>query len=291
MHWKNFIFIIAVIGMISCNKPQQQEPPTPQAERTIPVQVVKVSEKKFAERIRVNGLLNPLWRVEVYSTSSGKIIDKQVQLGDRVSRGQVLTRLIQDIPGLEFSPITVDAPVSGVIVADQTEVGARISPQRSCFEIANLDTLTVNAQLIESDVSLIKKNSPCRITVPALPSQQFKGFVWRIDPQLNSRTRTAEAVIRLVNSSQTLRPGMSATCEFEVMQRTVLTLPLDALVQVGAGYRIVKILNGRARFADINGGTIMNNDMEVFGDVALNDLVVVYGQNLLQDGSAVEIQP
>ncbi len=227
----------------------------------------------------------------MYGDAAGKVIEKQAQVGQRVQRGDVLARFIQDVPGLEFSPIAIETPVSGVIMSDEVEVGAKITPQRPCFVIGTLDTLFVNVRLIESDYRLVRSGQSCTVTAPALPGEQFAGKVVRIEPQVDSRTRTAVAVVRTANRGDRLRPGMAAVCEFTAGSRKALTLPYDAVIRVGAGYRIVKVVDGRARIAEVRCGEILEREIEVLEGLSPNDLVVSYGQNLLQEGMPVTLVP
>ena len=287
---RTLLLLMSIILLAGCSRPQKETPPAG-APQAVPVKATRVAEKEITDRLTVNGVIEPLWSIDVFADAAGKIIEKHVERGQRVTRGQVLARLLQDVPGMEFAPIDITAPVSGVLMTEALERGARVSPNRACAVIANTDTMSASIRLIESDYHLIRVGAACGITAAALPGQSFSGRVRRLDPQLDSRTRTAGAEIQMVNASHLLRPGMSVTCEFESARRRVLTLPLDAVVRVGAGYRIVKVVNGSARFTDVSAGAILNGEIEITGPVALNDLVVVYGQNLLQDGLPVEIVP
>ncbi len=282
--------MLLVALFLACGKsPQQETGVQPAVDTRIPVRVALVHEKIVTDRFRVSGEIAPLWSLDVQSDAAGKIIEKRVVLGERVHKDQVLARLLQDVPGMEFGPVDIKAPANGIIMADMIEVGSRVTPQRPAFTIANLDSVLVYARLLESDWSRLRAGSRCSIRVDALPGRDFAGRVRKLPPALDARTRTAAAEIVLANGGQALRPGMSVDCEFETGSRKALMLSLDAISRAGAGYRVIKIVDGRAQFTEISAGDIIGQEMVVSGKIELGETVVVYGQNMLQEGALVVI--
>jgi multidrug efflux pump subunit AcrA (membrane-fusion protein) len=283
-----YSLLLIIPLMLACGKSGQKEAAV-QTETAIPVRIGHVHEKSVVSRFRVTGEVAPMWKLDVMSDAAGKIIEKRAVLGDRVKKEQLLARLLQDVPGMEYAPVAIDAPAGGVIVADMIEVGAMVTPQRPIYTLARLDSVLVIARLLESDWSKLRAGSRCSIAVDALPGRTFAGRVRKLLPQVDARTHTGAAEIVTANGDLALRPGMSVECEFVTGTRTTLVLPLDALVRSGAGYWAAKIVDGRAKFTALSAGEIVDQEIVVSGDIRLGDAVVVYGQNLLQDGSAVKI--
>lgn len=286
---KRIFPILLVLPLLAvCGKSEQAAVPV-QAETKVPVRIARVHERNVISRLKISGDIAPLWKIDILSDAAGRIIEKKAQLGERVQKGQVLARLVQDIPGMEYRPVDIDAPASGVIIADMVEAGAMVTLQRPLYTMAKLDSVLVNARILESDWGKLRAGSRCIIQADALSGRRFNGRVRRLLPQVDARTRTATAEIVVSNHDLLLYPGMSVDCEFETGSRRALALPLDALIRSGAGYRAARIIGGRTRFVTLAAGEIIDQEIVISGSIALDDTVVVYGQNLLQEGSAVVI--
>lgn len=274
--------------LLACGRPDRKAAEE-QTEVRIPVRIARVEERRITGTLRLNGEVAPLWQLDVYSDAAGRIIEKRAQLGERVARGQLLARLRQEIPGMEYSPVAIEAPVAGLLLGDMVELGAMVTPQRPVYTLAGVESVLVQVRVLESDWNKLRLGAACTLTAAAVPSRRFQGRVRRFWPQVDARSRTAGAEIVVANAGQLLRPGMSAECEFATGSRLALLAPLDALIRNGAGYRVARISRGRARFTTLTAGEIIAGEIVVSGDIAARDTVVVYGQNLLQDGAAVAI--
>jgi multidrug efflux pump subunit AcrA (membrane-fusion protein) len=260
-----------------------------QPEANTPVRIAQIQEKRVVTRLHLAGEIVPLWKVDLYSNTTGKVIEKRAHIGDTVKKSQILARLMQDVPGMEYAPAVIEAPAAGCILADPIEEGTLVTQQRPVYTLARLDSVLVNARVLESDWVRLRTGSRCLLRADALPGHTFAGQVRKLLPQVDTRSRTGSVEIIVANTALLLTPGMSVECTFETGTRTALVVPLDALIRNGAGYRTVKIVDGRARFITLAAGEITGQEMITGGPVAVNDTVVVYGQNLLQDGARVEI--
>ena len=286
---KNIFIVLIFLALAACANNKKEETTTAAAKDKIPVRTAQVLVRQIDEKISVQGTAAPLWSVDIFPDGAGKIIEKYFNVGDRVNKGDILAKIIQDIPGMDFSPSNIDATVGGVVTASMVELGSAASPQRPVFTISQLDSIMIKAHVLESQFRYIKVGSACSITAEAAPSAVLHGRVAQIEPILDSRTHTAVARITLPNPGLRLLPGMSVTCKFSAERRKALMAPLDAVTRAGMQYNIVKIIDGRARIVAVQAGKIVGRDIEISGDVKAGDRIVVYGQNLLQDGSELEI--
>lgn len=289
--YKYFIAIISIIFLAGCGHQQEKQVETKAiAEQRIPVKAAAVVEQEISEQITMTGEIASLRQIDIFPTAAGKIIDEKVVLGQRVKRGQALAHLIQDVPGMEFSPVAVAATISGHVTRDGVEVGAKVSPQRAVYTISQIDSVYMLARAMESDLAKVKMKMPVLVQVDTYPGKIFKGRVSQISPQLDGRSRTATAKIILANPGLDLKPGMFAKCSIETGKRSSLVIPLDAVIHSGTLQYIYKIEGDSVSRMAIQAGAIIDSLVEVKGKLAAGDQVVVYGQNLLRDGSLVHIQ-
>jgi len=134
---------------------------------------------------------------------------------------------------------SVRAPISGVIIAKNVEVGNVIASATRdvtggvvLLRMADLNEVQVRTLVDETDIGKIQAGMRAQITVDAFPNRPFTGTVLKIEPQstTNQNVTMFPVLIRIGNEQGLLRPGMNAEVEIQVAQRTnVLAIPNAAL--------------------------------------------------------------
>lgn len=147
-------------------------------------------------------------------------------------------RLLQDAQ-IAFEDTDIRAPINGVIIAKNIEVGTVISSSMRevgagtvLFQMANLDTVQVRALVDETDIGKIQPGMAVTITVDAYPNRPFSGRVLKIEPQATVQQNVTmfPVLARIVNEQDLLKPGMNAEVEVHVGSREgVLAVPNAAL--------------------------------------------------------------
>ena len=79
------------------------------------------------------------------------------------------------------------------------------------FEVADLHTVWVQAQVYEHQLALIHEGQAVEARVEAFPGETFPGKLEFVQPHLDPLTRTVEVRYALDNPGHRLRPGMFAT--------------------------------------------------------------------------------
>ena len=193
--------------------------------------------------------------------------------------------------GKVHSRITLTAPVGGVVVELMAREGMTVMPGATLFRINGLSTVWANAEVPESQASLLRVGSVVEARSPALPGTVFKGKVQAILPEVNANTRTLKARVELVNSSDVgkqLAPGMFVSVALSTPTEQALTLPTEAVIQTGR--RTVVMLaeaNGRFRPVDVEIGTESNGQTEIKRGLEAGQKVVVSGQFLLDSEASL----
>jgi Cu(I)/Ag(I) efflux system membrane fusion protein len=103
------------------------------------------------------------------------------------------------------------APVSGHVFKKNVFEGQEIPESYVMFELADLQTVWVQAQVYEHQQALVHEGQEVEASVEAYPGHTFTGKVEFIQPHLDPTTRTVEVRYALDNTSQRLRPGTYAT--------------------------------------------------------------------------------
>ncbi len=124
--------------------------------------------------------------------------------------------------GKADATVPVLSPIGGHLVKKNVVEGQEVPESFPMFEVADLDTVWVQAQVYEHQLALVREGQAVRASVEAFPGQSFPGKVEFVQPHLDPATRTVEVRYSLDNPGHKLRPGMFATV---TLQSPVAELP------------------------------------------------------------------
>jgi HlyD family secretion protein len=137
---------------------------------------------------------------------------------------------------VDLSRCTIYAPVDGIIISRNVDVGQTVAASLSAptiFVIANdLSKMQIDANVAEADVGGIEAGQPVDFTVDAFPSRTFHGKVVQVRnaPITVQNVVTYDTVIEVSNPDLKLKPGMTANVSIIIAQREeVLKIPNAAL--------------------------------------------------------------
>ena len=129
--------------------------------------------------------------------------------------------------------ITLASPISGVVTKKELVEGARIEAGAMPYEITDLSTVWVLADVYESELSKVKIGMPATLSLQAFPNRTFSGKVVFIDPVLSPDTRTAKVRLAFANPKGELKPEMFGEVVLKSGERQGLRIPADAVVRAG----------------------------------------------------------
>jgi len=179
--------------------------------------------------------------------------------------------------------ITFASPVSGVVSEKKALQGMRFMPGETLYQVTDLSSVWVIADLSEQDIGLVRTGAKARVTTTAYPNEAFEGRVTYIYPTLKAETRSIPVRVELANPGQRLKPAMFAQVELAVGNRTpVLTVPDSAVIDTGTR-RMVLVQVGEGRFEprEIELGARGENYVEVIKGVSDGERVVVAANFLI----------
>lgn len=132
---------------------------------------------------------------------------------EKLRRWGITDRQIDQILRSGTSTFTVPilSSLRGTVVRKNVVEGQEVPEGLTMFEVADLRSVWVQAQVFEGDLDLIHLGQPVEATVEAFPDKTFTGKVELIQPEVDPSTRTIKVRYALDNPGVTLRPGMFAT--------------------------------------------------------------------------------
>ncbi len=216
--------------------------------------------------------MNTRWHVQGLATL--KDADAEAKAGMQrladASRARLKNWDVADTPSspdTDSSRVTFRSPVTGIVLEKKAVQGMRFMPGETLYQIADLSSLWVIAEINEQDIGQVRTGSPTQVSVDAWPDRRFDGKVDFIYPTLDSATRTVQVRIELNNPKGVLKPAMFANVQIAVGKSgKVLTVPASAVIDSGARQVVlVRLAEGRFEPRMVALGNRSDNYVEVLG--------------------------
>jgi Cu(I)/Ag(I) efflux system membrane fusion protein len=124
---------------------------------------------------------------------------------------------------LDPSPfsLVIRSPQEGYVVDKKIVVGASVEAKMTLFEVADLSTVWIEAEVYEKDIPFLQVGQKIEATVEAYPNRVFTGKLALVYPQLETATRTDRVRLTLDNPQHELRPGMFAAVRIDTPLETI----------------------------------------------------------------------
>jgi Cu(I)/Ag(I) efflux system membrane fusion protein len=224
-----------------------------------------------------------------------KDADEQARAGIKRLADSALARLrLWDVTDEEIArlaasgearrTLTFRAPAGGIVLERKAVQGMRFMPGEMLFQIADLSSLWLIADVAEQDIGRVKLGTPARVRLEAYPGQAFDGRVTFVYPTLRAETRSAQVRIELPNPGGRLKPAMFAQVELPVgaAAGAQLVVPNSAVIDSGAR-RVVIVDLGAGRFEprEISTGSRGDEFTVITAGVKEGESVVVAANFLL----------
>jgi macrolide-specific efflux system membrane fusion protein len=149
---------------------------------------------------------------------------------------QARSTLDADLANLDFTKIY--APMDGTVVDILARQGQTLNANQSAplvLRVADLDTMTVWAEVVEADVVRIAVGMPVHFSTLGLPDRRWEGTVRQIlpTPEIVNDVVLYKVLIDVANPDHLLMTEMSAQVFFRLGEaKDVLLVPLAALESV-----------------------------------------------------------
>ncbi|MDD5175440.1 MAG: efflux RND transporter periplasmic adaptor subunit [Sterolibacterium sp.] len=179
--------------------------------------------------------------------------------------------------------LTFRSPVTGIVTEKKVIQGMRFMPGEVLYQIADLSSIWVLADVFEQDIGLVKVGAKVRIKINAYPGKLFEGRVIYVYPTLKAETRTVSVRAELANPGGLLKPAMFAEMELHVGDKAqVLTVPDSAVIDSGTRRIVlVQFKEGRFEPREVKLGARSDNYVEVLEGVKEGEQVVVAANFLI----------
>lgn len=190
--------------------------------------------------------------------------------------------------GAPSKTLRVASPIDGYVMEKMVVAGQMVDAGMKLYRLVNHDTIWVQAQIYEQDLSYVRVGQDADVTIGAWPDIRFRGRVTFISPTLDEKTRTVMVRMEFHNPGHLLRPGMYATARITVeMSPSVLLVPDMAVLRSGEKNTVFVALDeGRFEPRTVVLGRAAEDDRyEVIRGLREGERVVSSGQFMLDSES------
>lgn len=179
--------------------------------------------------------------------------------------------------------ISFPSPVSGIVSEKKALQGMRFMPGEMLYQVTDLSSVWVIADLSEQDIGLVKSGAKARVTTTAYPNEAFEGRITYIYPTLKPETRSIPVRVEMANPGGKLKPAMFAQVEMSVGGKSpVLTVPDSAVIDTGTRRIVfVQVKEGRFEPREVDIGGRGEHHVEILKGVKNGEQVVVAANFLI----------
>jgi RND family efflux transporter MFP subunit len=194
---------------------------------------------------------------------------------------------------LDYTVLAATEP--GFIGERYCDEGNLLSVNSPLVSVVGIDTVIIQATIIEKDYGRITVGQSAELTVDAFPEITFTGKVARIAPVLEEASRVAKVEVEVENNQHQLKPGMFARVSVVLQEKKAAqVIPIEAVIRNNGneGVFVVEkdaVSGGNiARHYNVETGISTKTEIEIISP-EIKGPVVVLGQHLLQDGIYVTL--
>lgn len=202
-----------------------------------------------------------------------------------------------DVANLGYTKIY--APLSGTVVSQSTLEGQTVNAVQSApviVQVANLDVMTVWAQVAEADVNKLKPGMPAYFTTLGMPERRWRGTVRQVQP---TPTTTNDVVLYYVlidveNPEGLLLPSMTVQVFFVLGEaKSVPIVPLNALKpdRKSGGYVATVVTPDGQKQRAVKVGLMSRSSAQVISGLKVGEQVLLPAQQAAKTGGPPERMP
>ena len=179
--------------------------------------------------------------------------------------------------------IILFAPMDGVVTVQSVTLGEAVERSSTLFTLENLNSVTVQANVGETDIARISVGQPVTVTVPSYPNERFSGTVSSLGGSVDEKTRTLPVRCVVGNAARRLRPEMFAQVSLSTnTPRPALVVPQAALAGDSDSQAVYIASDGGFRKRPIVVGRTFGSRVEVKSGLHAGDRIVTEGAFVLK---------
>lgn len=208
--------------------------------------------------------------------------------------------LEQAMVGLENTIIR--APFDGIILKKNADVGDIVTPigsavtaKASVVDMADMNTLYIEADVSESYIDKVRINQPVMIKLDAFPEKLYKGKVYSIIPTADRTKASITVKINFLNKDDKILPDMSAKVSFLsrdlILEENnpILVVNNKAIIKENGKSYVYLIVGDRVSKKEVKIGREFDENIEIKEGLKYGEKIALSPSKGLKDGAKIKI--
>ncbi len=205
----------------------------------------------------------------------------------QVEAARARVRTAEDI--VAFTTLKTDAP--GIVTRVGAEPAEVVAAGRMIVQLARRDGRDAVFELPAESIRAVPADATIHVSLASDPSASVRGHVREVAPQADPVTRTFRVRVGLADPPPTFRLGTAVSGAIRGGEASGIAIPATALTQQGQATG-VWIVDPNALTVSLRKLDLLSRDPAtalVGKGLALGDIVVTAGANLLKEGQRVRL--
>ncbi len=236
--------------------------------------------------------VEPIVNAMVLSESQGIVEKISTPLGAKVKSKQSLVKVRHTDPVFKYRPVTLKAPVTGVVSKVFVSEGSLVSKGQKILQVTDPNKVKIKIEVAAKDLKFIKTGLVGSFTARGL-QKSVKLKVLGVSPFVDPATGTATAELEIENKKNSLTPGILGKVIFKsnihngfvFMENAIYYQGKKTYVRLtekeGEIYKIKKV--------EVNLGAKRRGQVEIVSGLKDGMMVIERASGFLPDGAEVTI--
>lgn len=202
-------------------------------------------------------------------------------------------RAAERVAQAKLPDIVVRAPVDGVLISRNVEVGDIVQPGKELFLLAPAGETQVIVQIDERNLSQLSLGQKALGSADAFPGRRFPAELIYINPGIDALRGSVEVRLRAPSPPDYLRQDMTVSVDIEVARRAqAVVAPTEAVRDATTAQPwVLAVRNGRAERIPVKVGLRGDGRLEVLEGAAPGDALIPASLGLITAGQKVRALP
>ena len=282
MRYSFTLCLIVVLLVIGCQNKEKTE--IKKKERIIPVEVTVPEIKDLERMLDFTGTVKAKEEVYVVPDLPGRFIKYLKSEGSTVKKDEPIAHIERDVPGVEYKPLVVKAPIDGRIAQASINKGQVVSPQVPIARILDISSLYLEVAIPERYSNNIKKGDPLLVENSNKTIETKVNWLSSfLDPMNKTKTIKASLPVKSFQANQAVKVHISVEKESKA-----LVIPTNAVLYTDSSF-VMLYRDGVAEKRVVEVGMSNGEYLSVTGGLTATDTVITLGAGIVRDGQKVKI--
>ena len=202
-------------------------------------------------------------------------------------------RAAERVAQAKLPDMVVRAPVDGVLISRNVEVGDIVQPGKELFLLAPVGETQVIVQIDERNLSQLSLGQKALGSADAFPGRRFPAELIYINPGIDALRGSVEVRLRVPTPPDYLRQDMTVSVDIEVARRAqAVVAPTEAVRDATTAQPwVLAVRNGRAERVPVKVGLRGDGRLEVLEGATPGDALIPASLGLITAGQKVRALP